>query len=228
MSARTTSDNLNLASMGFAGLAAVLALVRMANPAEGEEAFFQERSEPPAYASAEPATPTNYTEQPALNLTKMELGEAVRDGRIRNPISGRTIEGVPASLALRWEYSNGQVGAQWSCVFDPQDGSEDIVLTWENTYASGAAWCPAKLPREGAYTVTAFIDDQQFWSDTVTVEATQEAPAPRPEPARPSPTPSPLPTAEPVPETVNCILPDGSQVELDLSSCRERNGLVYR
>ena len=28
--------------------------------------------------------------------------------------------------------------------------------------------------------------------------------------------------------TVTCILPDGSQLQLELSVCRERNGLVYR
>jgi hypothetical protein len=214
--------------MGFAGLAGALVFVRMANPADGDGASFVAQNDSPDYVVDQPVQSANSTQQPTLNLTKMELGEAIRDGRISNSLSGRTIEGIPASIALRWEYSNGRIGAQWSCLFDPRDGSADIVMTWENKYASGAAWCPTELPRAGIYTVSASLDDERFWSDTITVkEVKNEEQAPRREPIRPSPTPSPLPTAKPVVEKVNCILPDGSQLQLDLSSCRERNGLVY-
>jgi hypothetical protein len=198
----------------------------MANPADGDGASFVAQNETPDYVIDQPVQPANPIQQPRLNLTKMELGEAIRDGRIRNALSGQTVEGVPAPIALRWEYSNGQVGAQWSCLFEPQDGSDEILKTFANEYASGAAWCSAELPSAGSFKVSTLLGGQQFWSGTITVNAKQEEAAPRPKAARPSPTPSPLPTAEPIVEKVNCVLPDGSQLQLDLSSCRERNGLV--
>ena len=162
------TDRLNAVSAFALAVAVVMFVLRLANPALPSMQADEFGAEAPA---PEPAAPPSVP-APAreISLIRMEVGAGIENERIVRPYRGGTIRGYPAPIALRWQYDNGPVDANFTCSFAPEDGSPATEQVFRVNYVSGTAWCFGNLPREGSYRVTVSAGDKAFWSQLITVE----------------------------------------------------------